>query len=267
MSLSFKVSCSSALAVAFAGVASAQSFLVDGIRDSNDNYSMTKTVSWYNGHDDTTYGTIDSTTDTTTVHYGSDANNFYVYIEIPLHAKNMIWSPENAVANGDPNVELTTDDLDPYNKSKLDMNGATGSEYIGFGASGYDVWADCGWVSADGTLDGYTPYDFGDGNPYGFQGFKNSVNYIYDNGLFTGDLNSGTYLAEIMADTTSLNRNLPLSYEFVFDLDTAANDAFLALLDTPVNVHLSPDRGRTVPAPGAAALFGFSGLLAARRRR
>ncbi len=249
------------------------SFDLDGIIDGNDSYSMTKQVRWYNGHDSSTYGTINSTTDTTTVHYGSDASNFFVYVEVPIYAKNMIWSRSIAVAGGDPNVELTTDDLDkngPYGKDRLDMNGATGSEYMGFGNSGWDVWADLGWASATGTLDGYMPYDFGNGNPYGFVDFKNSVNYIYDNGLYTGNLKGGTYLADVLKDTTSLNRDMPLSFEFKFDLDAAKNNAFLALLDTPVNVHLSPDRGlmaADVPEPATMSLLALGGLAALRRRK
>ena len=58
-----------------------------------------------------------------------------------------------------------------------------------------------------------------------------------------------------------------MSFEFMFALNGAENEAILDLIRNGIEFHMSPERGLPVPTPGSLALFGFGGLGMTRRRR
>lgn len=248
---------------AMAGVAQADVTL-DGIRGLGDMYTNSETVTWFNGHrtDDSIYGDFDSQFATTTIQYGvstlagdtSGTEYFFLFVEAPLYAKNMIWQDLDwddnfPVVNTDPNAGLTEDDVSPYRVHhethhspgdlKLNFGTATGSEKMIFlDADGDDVFK----ADLDGDAD----------NDFGLFGFKDSADYLLDNGLATEEL--------------SLARNTTMSFEFAFELDGATNEELLGFIRNGIEFHLSPERG-LIPAPSSVAMLGLGGLTLARRRR
>ncbi len=257
-----------------AGVAQASTVFIklDGIFDGSPPYSNSRTVEWFNGHrpaPDSIYGDFNNQLGTTTIYYGvgelagetSGTNYFFLYVDVPLYAKNMIWEDKGnhgwkndyPIANTDPTVGLTEADVSSYREHhethhnpgdmKLDFNGATGSEKLVLNdINGNEQFK----ADLAGDAD----------NKFGLVGFMDSVDYLFDNGLADEDL--------------SLARFTKMSFEFQFDLDQTVNNALLALFDNGIEFHLSPERGLSpvVPVPGAIYLLG-SGLigLAGIRRR
>jgi hypothetical protein len=238
---------------------------LDGVRDG-DNYNSNEIVSWYSGHqtENSIYGDFDNPLGTTKIRYGTDTRAgdasgieyFFLFVQAPLHAKNMIWQDldwkgtDYPIGNVDPNAGLTEDDVSSYRihhethhspgDMKLDFGGATGSEKIIFVDSDGDGVFE---ADIDGNVD----------NLFGLIDSKDSADYLFDNGLATTAL--------------SLNRDRTMSYEFQFALDPTANNALLDLVRNGVEMHLSPERGLPVPAPASAAVLGLGGLSMLRRRR
>ena len=64
--------------------------VIDGFLDVNE-YNNSFTTGWYNGHHEADSQFKKDDDHTTTVYWKSTATNFYLYIEAPLEAKNMIW--------------------------------------------------------------------------------------------------------------------------------------------------------------------------------
>jgi hypothetical protein len=245
------------LGPAGAAQASTVSIKLDGILDGSPPYSNSRTVEWFNGHKpapDSIYGDFNNQLGTTTIHYGtgelagetSGDTYFFLYVEVPLYAKNMIWQ-------ANPGDGLTEADLGSYrvhhethhNPGDLQLNfhTATGSEKLVLNDSnGNEQFK----ANLAGNAD----------NEFGLVGFKDSVDYLFDNSLAT--------------EALSLERDTKMSFEFQFDLDSDQNNALLALFDNGIEFHLSPERGLqpVVPIPGAVWLLG-SGLigLAGIRRR
>ncbi len=64
--------------------------VVDGYLDGSE-YSHSFTTGWYNWHNQagSQYQKIDEYT--TSVYWENTADNFFLYLEAPLAAKNMIW--------------------------------------------------------------------------------------------------------------------------------------------------------------------------------
>ncbi len=261
MKVTVRLAAVCAAGIVFTSAAQADVSL-DGIFDS-DTYSDFQVVTWYNGHrpDDSIYGDFDSQVFDTTIRYGTDflagdtsgTEYFFLFVEVPLYAKNMIWdsavdSDNYPVANTDPSVGLTEDDVSPYRTHhethhgvgdlKLDFGTATGSEKMVF-------VDDTGHKQFEADLAGDADNDFG------LIGFLDSVDYLLDNGLATLDL--------------SLARDRTMSFEFQFELDAVINGELLDYIGNGIEFHLSPERG-LVPAPGTLALFGFAGLAHRRRR-
>jgi hypothetical protein len=248
--------------------AGAAVFTLDGIFDGAPPYSTSEVVSWYNGHrpaPDSIYGDENNQLGRTTIHYGvgtlagGGADYFFLYVEAPLDAKNMIWQKLDwknnyPLPNTDPLVGLTEADVASYRvhhethhnpgDMKLDFKGATGSEVAIYNdATGDKVFeAD---LAGDAT------------NAFGLVGYMDSVDYLLDNGICTEDL--------------CLARDTPMSLEFQFALNSDQNNALLGHIRNGIEFHLSPERGLSVPVPATlplmATALGVLGLFGWRRKR
>ncbi len=255
-----------ALTLATAAGSAGASITMDGIFGGGDSYASNELVTWYSGHQtaNSIYGDFNNQSATTKIRYGtgtragdnSGTEYFFLFVEAPLFAKNMIWQDldwkgaDFPIGNLDPNAGLTEADVASYRihhethhnpgDMKLDFGGATGSEKIVFvNGSGNGVFE----ADIDGNAD----------NLFGLVDSKDSVDYLFDNSLATQAL--------------SLNRDMTMSYEFQFELDATTNNALLDIVRNGIEFHLSPERGLPVPAPASAAIFGMSGLALMRRRR
>jgi hypothetical protein len=228
---------------------------LDGIYDpASDAYSTFEEVTFYNGHSkDSTYGPFADQSYTTSLRYGvgelaggtPGQQFFFVFAEVPLYAKNMIWENKGA----DPLNLLTGGDWDPYGKI-LDYSGATGSEKLIFvNAQGADQ------VVVD--LGGNQPGKNGGKTTFGSAGlgliaYRDSVDYLIGNGISTNQLSTAR-------DTT-------MSFEMQFALDPAKNQQLITLARNGLNFHLSPERG-LIPEPSSAMLAALAAMLALGRRR
>ncbi len=177
--------------------------VVDGVYDSSsDTYSGFKVINWFNGHkrEESIYGDHVETI----IRYGEDNGSFFLYVEVPLYAKNMIWENldwknDYLLSNANSTTGLTEDDAESYRTHhethhgegdmKLDFGGATGSEKMElFDRNGNLIF------TADLAGDADNKFGLVQG------GFKDSVDYLFDNNLATEDL--------------SLNRDTKMSFEF-----------------------------------------------------
>ncbi len=235
--------------------------ILDGIFDFGDTYANSQVVTWFNGHQtaNSFYGDFDNQFATTTIQYGTGqlagdpfgTEYFFLFVEVPLYGKNMIWdraAVDDPIKNEDPDVGLTEDDVGPYRVQhethhdpgdlKLNFNTATGSEKVVFvNGKGKDQFE----ADLDGNAD----------DAFGLIGFKDSVDYLFDNNLATKDL--------------SLARDRTMSFEFQFELNAAMNEELLGYISNGIEFHLSPERG-LIPAPGSLALLGLAALGRRRRR-
>ncbi|MDP6546926.1 MAG: PEP-CTERM sorting domain-containing protein [Phycisphaerae bacterium] len=232
--------------------------VLDGVYGPSDTYSNSKEVDWFNGHktDESIYGNQSKTT----IYYGEDNGYSFLYVEVPLYAKNMIWQNldwknNNSLSNTVSTTGFTEADVASYRihhethhkpgGMKLDFGGATGSEKM-------ELFDSNGNVIFTADLAGDADNKFG----LVQDGFKDSVDYLFDNGLATEDL--------------SLNRDTKMSFEFKF-----AGPAYNELLDhigdpngsLSVAFHLSPERGMPVPEPATMLLLAAGIPLFIKRRR
>jgi len=238
-----------ATAAFFLGLAAAHGQIIqyDGIFTGADGYTNTEIVTWYNGHDKTTYGDFKNQYYNTYIRYGvgtiagdpSGTEYFFLFAESPLEAKNMVW--------GDG---MTAEEISQYGK-KLDFSGATGSEKIAFTNAKGDK--DLLVVDIGAQVDGKTGKSvFG----FGLISFKDSVDYLIGNGISTKASSSAS--------------NYTMSVEMQFRLDPVQNEAVVAAARNGINFHLSPDRGlipELVPEPTTSLLFGVLATLSLLRRK
>jgi len=227
------------------------SVTLDGIYNSEDVYTNSETVTWFNGHksDESIYGDFDNQSFTTTIRYGiaeldgdDTTRYFFLHVEAPLIAKNMIWGNN-----------LTEDDLASYRIQhethhrvgdlNLDFGGATGSEKLIF-------------LNAVGAGEFEAQLAGGSDSDFGLIEHKDSVDYLIDSGISTLD--------------SSLARDTTMSFEFQFAIDENGNsqgEALVALARNGLEFHLSPERGLTVPEPSSSLLIGLSSLAFLLRRK
>ncbi len=224
--------------------AHSQSIQYDGILTGADQYTNSEIVTWFNGHDDTTYGDYGSQFYNTTIRYGvgtiagdtSGTKYFFLYADVPLEAKNMVWG-----------AGMTDAEVAQYGK-RLDFSGATGSEkFLFLNSKGDDI----------------LKVDFGNGGKldktaatFGLLSFKDSVQYLLGNGIST--------------TTSSSASNVKMSIELQFALDPTKNAAIVAAARNGLDIHLSPDRGLIpplVPEPSTTLLFGLLSVIGLLRRK
>lgn len=244
--------------------ANGASVTLDGVLSGGDTYTNTQTVTWYNGHQkaNSIYGTFNNQSFTTEIRYGvgelaggtPGEQYFFLLVEVPLYAKNMIWEDLDwannyPLSNTDPNVGLTEDDVAPYRVHhethhgagdlRLNFGTATGSEKVVFvDAGGGDQFK----ADLAGNAD----------SAFGLLGFKDSVDYLFDNNISTEEL--------------SLARDRTMSFEFQFAIDGVLNDELLGYAKNGLEFHLSPERG-LIPEPATISLLALGGLALLRRRR
>lgn len=228
---------------------------LDGIYSpSSDAYTNFEELTFYNGHGkDSVYGNFSNQSYTAAFRYGvaelaggtPGQQFFFVHVEVPIYAKNMIWENKGA----DPLNLLTGADWDPYGKI-LDYSGATGSEKLIFvNSSGADqVVVDLGG-NQPGRNGGKTTYG---SSGLGLIAFRDSVDYLIGSGISTNQLSTAR-------DTT-------MSFEMQFALDPVRNQQLVSLARNGLNFHLSPERG-LIPEPSTVLLAVLAGSMAVMRRR
>ena len=266
----------------------AGSVQVDGIFGGSDHYQNSEEVSWFDGHgsDKSAYGIDDGAT--TIIRHGtgtlagdsSGTEYFFLFIEAPLYAKNMIWADDDGGVEDGDYATLSASDFDGYGKI-LSYSGANGSEKLQIGTPEVDSK---GKVDMDVALeadlfdDDYTAQNvedriedtINDGSDFGLVGYSDSAIYLLDSGLAT--------------DEFSDNKDVTMSFEFQFTVNDT-NDLLLGYIrDGGLSFHLSPERtglpmtttpppssppGSAIPSPTAmlAGGAGLLGLLARRSRR
>lgn len=212
---------------------------VDGIKDNYDDYqSYVGDISWTNGHK-TEYSDYADGEDKTGVWYTQEANSLFLYMEVPIYAKNMIWGKD-----------VTAEDILDYqdhwlthHNGTLEINfkTATGSEKS---------------IFAGAVFGGYTAELDGDTDGNYIAQYANSLDYLLGEG--------------ICDETDCYASNQTMSFEFEFQLDPTDGATLINAIETDgIEYHLSPERRSVVPIPAAAWLFGSAlmGMGFMRRRK
>jgi hypothetical protein len=238
--------------IALPAPAIAGAFKLDGIISpatavpafGGDMYTTTFEAGWFNGHNEDNYPDTTPPSQTTTVRYGkgtdfgegSSTEYSWLFLEVPLYAKNMIWGESI----------FTADDIAEYGKD-FDFGGATGSEKVIFGNSGEEVVLDLAAAyDKDGTPSGKDSVKEND-SPWTIVDVRDSVDFL----LGSGQCDTNTCEA----------RNRTMSFEVKLAALSASEESslFSAISSNQLNFHLSPDRVADVseiPVPAAFWLFG-----------
>ena len=264
-------------------IAQGQSVTLDGFYDSSnaaevDAYSNTELVNWTNGHNtayDYWYDGAGASTIQATIRYGSGTlagdtstqpgTYYFLYVEAPLAVKGMSWSLDSSdLADYDKYVlggahlhDEVGDSGTPHIKS-MNYEKATKSEKVEFG--GYT-----GEFSEKGLISGDI-----DGGGSGVIGLADSIDYLLANPHLLQNENGDPFDyketggSDELKNSTSVNPDIAMAFEFQFETQTALDDA-VAAAKTGIVLHLSPSK---IPEPSSTLLLGLGsiGMLLRRKR-
>ena len=273
-------------------ISNAAGVVVDGVMDAKDSYSSSFTANWYNGHkrEDSMYG---DGTKTTEVYTASTGNQLFLYMEVPIYAKNMVWgSGFDSSALIDYQDHWLTHHDGTLN---MDYGTATGSEKVIFsgtaaalqGGTSGPASATSAQASAKKDKQGKKSKknkkgkkgkgskgkgskgkgskgkgSKGKGSSAGGSG-GDIVNYATSHGWLLANGICDTQ--DCAADTTTM------SFEFEYDLAPLEAAALLASIKNDgIEYHLSPEmRSSQVPIPASVWLLGSAlfGTFAWARRK
>jgi len=263
-----------------APIAQGQSVTLDGFYDSSNAaevaaYSDKEFVNWTNGHgteNDYWYDGSGASTIKATIRYGSGTlageplddpldqpNTYYfLYVEAPLAIKGMSWSldPDDLAdydkyVLGGAHIHQKDGELKLGHIKDMDYGTATDSEKVEFG--GYTgEFSEAGLISGD--IDGGGP---------GVIGLADSIDYLLANDHLLKAENGSAYDGDL-ANSTSVNPDIAMAFEFQFDTQDNLNAA-VAAAKTGIVLHLSPSK---IPEPSSTLLLGLGsiGMLLRRKR-
>jgi uncharacterized membrane protein YgcG len=272
-------------------ISNAAGVVVDGVMDAKDSYSSSFTANWYNGHkrEDSMYRDGANTTE---VYTASAGNQLFLYMEVPIYAKNMIWG---AGFDSAALIDYQDQWLTHHNGTlNMDYGTATGSEKVIF--SGYAAALQGGTsaqASAKKDKQGKKSKkdkkgkkskgskgkgSKGKGSKGKGSKGKGSKGKGSSAGGSGGDMvnyatSHGWLLANSICDTQDCDADTTtMSFEFEYDLAPLEAAALLAAIKNDgIEYHLSPEmRSSQVPIPASVWLLGsalFSTFAWARRKQ
>jgi hypothetical protein len=278
------------LGLAFSGAASAAVVQIDGIFDSNDTYTKMTTVEWFNDHH-SQYNAGDPG-NTTKIRWNNHTEGLYVYGEVELKAKNMIWgtgvTPAELALYYQAWCDAPADGLSCTHHNKdgvggtpssgseplvLDYEKATGSEKFVIAATALEEktkikhGVEHTKIKATGgiTID-LKDWDDGDDT-------QTSVDWVLKHGCDKDDCNKSNTPMSFETLFTGDDKIQVLAWLALWDNYNSSNSLIsLSSLIKPVGLvaHLSPERGgiSVVPVPAAFWLFGTAliGFIGMSRR-
>lgn len=236
-------------------------------------YNGYKEVTWSNGH----ANNFDPFAGTnTTIRFGNDGAYFWLYVEVPIEAKSMIWTDDlNDFNDGGPLAaewasyqlggDLLHDEPGRTLKKGLNLEKAIGSEKLEFINSSGDIAFTANFEEATGLAD-IIEGKLDPESALRLVGAADAIDYLFS------ELNpDGSAKTALASEELSTNYDKTMSFEFVFELDgtdTDKNTQIDAILGTTaggVVFHLSPPK---IPEPSSALLLGLAsiGMLLRRRR-
>ena len=223
--------------------------VVDGFLDANE-YSNFFTVGWYNGHEEAGSQFKKADDHKTTVYWDSNSTSFFLYLEVPLEAKSMIWGTGVTEAEARLYYQHW---CSPNDGNPAADDGSNCSHHV----NGWTTFLSK--IKEFGTMTGSEKVIFGQGvkgdlakgasgNSYGsILDYMDSVDYVTStaSGLGCNTTNCGA-------------SNIPMAFEFEFGVSFQAQ-IIQDIENNELEFHLSPERGATsaVPVPSSIAILGL----------